>query len=82
VALRPAGTYHGYGYVLLDAVRPRFGIWIAMPQLSRRIALTSGFGARLLDVVREDDGSDPLKLVAHYRYKASLTFDAGIQFVF
>lgn len=82
MALRPAGTYHGHEYVVLDAIRPRLGMWIAVPQLSRRLALTTGFGARLLDVVREDDGTDADVLVVRYRYKPSLTFDAGIQFVF
>lgn len=80
MALRPPGTYHGYAYVALDAVRPRLGGWVAVPQLSRRLALSAGFGARLLDVQREDDGTGPL--VARYRMKASLTFDAGVQFVF
>ena len=82
MALRPAGKYRGYEYVALDAVRPRLGMWIAVPQFSRRLALTSGFGARFLDVVRLDDGSDPKMLEAEYRYKPSLTFDAGVQFVF
>lgn len=82
MALRPAGTYENYEKVALDLLRPRFGMWIAVPQFSRRVALTAGFGARFLDVVRTDDGSDPKKLEAEYRYKASLTFDAGIQFVF
>ncbi len=80
MALRPPGTYQRYEYVALDALRPRLGVWIAAPQLSRRLALTSGFGARFLDVVRVN--ADDAPLVARYGYKASLTFDAGIQFVF
>lgn len=79
MALRPAGKYTGYPYVALDALRPRLGGYICVPQLSRRLALSVGFGARLLDV-RRDDSSTPL--VAHYGYEASLTFDAGIEFVF
>lgn len=79
MALRPPGTYHDYPYVMLDALRPRLGAWIAMPQLSRRIALTSGFGARFLDVTR--DTTKPM-LDAKYGFKASLLFDAGIEFVF
>jgi hypothetical protein len=82
MALRPSGKYDKYANVALDLIRPRLGIWIAVPQISRRVALTSGFGARFLDVKRLDDGSDPKMLKAEYRYKASLTFDAGIQFVF
>jgi hypothetical protein len=82
MALRPAGKYENYEKVALDLLRPRFGIWIAVPQFSRRVTLTSGFGARFLDVIRTDDGTDPKMLEAEYRYKASLTFDAGIQFVF
>lgn len=58
MALRPAGTYHGYPYVALDVLRPRFGGWICVPQFSRRLTLSSGFGARFLDVQREHgDGS-------------------------
>jgi hypothetical protein len=79
MALRPAGAYSRYSYVLLDALRPRFGAWVAVPSLSRRIALTTGFGARFLDITRTDDGT---KIVGRYGYKPSLTFDAGIQFVF
>lgn len=82
MALRPAGKYDKYANVALDVLRPRLGVWIAVPAISRRVALTSGFGARFLDVKRLDDGSDPKMLKAEYRYKASLTFDAGIQFVF
>jgi hypothetical protein len=82
MALRPPGEYSRYEYVALDLIRPRLGMWIAVPQFSRRLSLTGGFGARLLDVVRKDDGSDPMKLKAEYGYKPSLTFDAGLQFVF
>jgi hypothetical protein len=80
MALRPAGTYHGYPYVALDLLRPRFGGWICVPQFSRRLTLSSGFGARFLDVQRESMPMEPL--VARYGARASLTFDAGIQFVF
>jgi hypothetical protein len=80
MALRPAGTYHGYPYVALDALRPRFGGWICVPQFSRRVTLSSGFGARFLDVIRESPMDMPL--VVRYGARASLTFDAGIQFVF
>lgn len=79
MALRPAGTYHGYEYVLLDAIRPRLGGYICVPQLSRRLALSAGFGARFLDVVREPG---PTPITARYAERASLTFDAGIEFVF
>ena len=82
MALRPAGKYENYEYVALDLIRPRFGIWIAVPQFSKRVTLSSGFGARFLDVVRTDDMTDPKKLEAEYKYKRSLTFDAGLQFVF
>lgn len=82
MALRPPGKYTRYKYVALDAVRPRLGIWVAVPQFSRRVTLSSGFGARLLDLARLDDGTDPKMLEVQYGYKPSLTFDAGIQFVF
>jgi len=79
MALRPAGSYHEYSFVALDIIRPRLGAWVAVPQLSRRLALTAGFGARFLDVKRDTTmpGID-----ATYGAKASLTFDAGIEFVF
>ena len=80
MALRPSGTYTRYPYVAFDALRPRLGGWICVPQFSRRLALTSGFGARFLDVVRDSPPDMPLR--ATYGFKASLTFDAGIQFVF
>lgn len=81
MAVRPAGTYTDESKVALDLLRPRAGIWIAVPQFSRRLALTSGFGGRFLDVDVEPS-TDTMPLTARYRYKASLTFDAGLQFVF
>jgi hypothetical protein len=59
-------------------------VWIALPQFSRRIALSTGFGARFLelrDVTRSGSGTMS-SLTAEYAYKPSLTFDAGLQFVF
>ena len=82
LALRPAGKYHEEKNVALDLLRPRLGMYIAWPQFSRRLALSAGFGARFLDVKRLDDGTDEKMLEVEYKYKASLTFDAGIQFVF
>ena len=81
MALRPAGTYHRYAYVALDAIRPRLGAWVAVPQLSRRLTLTAGFGARFLDV-KLNRAPDALTLDATYGAKASLLFDGGLQFVF
>ncbi len=83
MALRPAGKYHNQRYVMLDVLRPRIGTWVAVPQLSRRLALTIGLGARFVDIVRNDDPLDPADpLDATYGAKASLAFDAGVQFVF
>jgi hypothetical protein len=79
MALRPAGTYRDYPYVALDALRPRIGGWMCVPQFSRRLSVSSGFGARFLNVTRE---MGPTDVTARYGYKPSLTFDAGIQFVF
>lgn len=39
MALRRAGTYHAQHDLVLDALRPRLRLWIAMPQITRRIAL-------------------------------------------
>ena len=81
MALRPPGVYHDYAYVAFDALRPRLGAWVAVPQLSRRLTISTGFGARFLDV-RRNTPPDALTLDATYNFKASLTFDAGLQFVF
>ncbi|HTL38508.1 MAG TPA: hypothetical protein VL326_35505 [Kofleriaceae bacterium] len=80
MALRPAGTYHDQANVTLDFLRPRAGLWFAMPQFSRRVALTVGGGYRFLEV--ETDPSTAPMLTAKYKYKASPIFDAGVQFVF
>lgn len=82
LALRPAGKYMKQENIALDLIRPRLGMYIAWPSFSRRLALSAGFGARLVETVRTDDGTDDSMLEAEYRYKASLTFDAGLQFVF
>jgi hypothetical protein len=81
MALRPPGSYSKEEKVVLDFLRPRAGIWVAMPQLSRRIALTTGCAGRFLQVTRTDDGT-AMPLTATYSYKPSWMFDAGIQFVF
>jgi hypothetical protein len=80
MALRPVGTYHGYPYVALDAIRPRVGAWIAVPSLTNRLALTTGFGLRFLDV--KATMTPDMKLDAQYGARASLVFDAGVEFVF
>ncbi len=80
LALRPAGDYHDEKWIALDAVRPRLGLWTAMPQLSRRLALSLGAGARLVGVDVESAAGDPLE--ARYVKRASLTIDAGIELVF
>jgi hypothetical protein len=51
-----------------------------VPQFSRRLTLSAGFGARFVDVVRESPMDMPL--IVRYGARASLTFDAGLQFVF
>ena len=82
MALRPAGVYDRYEYVALDLIRPRAGMWVAVPQFSRRLSLSGGFGVRLLDVVDKTDPAMPDDKRFEYGYKPSLTFDAGIQFIF
>ncbi|MCX5742348.1 MAG: hypothetical protein NT062_07615 [Proteobacteria bacterium] len=82
MALRPPGQYDKQGLVLLDLVRPRVGMWVAMPALSRRVALTIGAGARFLDATRTDDRQPSTPLQARYRAHTSFAFDAGIQFIF
>jgi len=73
LALRPAGTYLGQENLVLDVLRPRLGVWVALPQLSRRIAVSTGFAARFLSI-------NPMTMT--YGHKPSLVFDAGIEFVF
>jgi hypothetical protein len=80
LALRPAGNYTKENKVALDLLRPRAGIWIAIPQFSRRLTLSTGFGARFLELRNVSQASGELS--AEYGYKPSLTFDAGLQFVF
>ena len=80
LALRPAGDYAEENLVLLDAVRPRLGVWLAVPQLSRRLELSAGVGARLVGLDATGGGTTPLS--ATYVRRASITVDAGLGFVF
>lgn len=73
MALRPPGKYLGQENVPFDVLRPRLGVWVALPQLSRRITLSTGFAARFVSI-------DPMTMT--YGRKPSLVFDAGIEFVF
>jgi hypothetical protein len=82
LALRPPGTYRHQGNVALDAIRPRLGLWIAVPQFSRRLALSAGVAARLLDLEPDDRDGDPATKEFRYGRKASLALDAGLGFVF
>ena len=81
LALRPAGAYHDESYVALDALRPRLGMWIALPALSKRLTLSTGVAARFVHLAREPT-SDPKAVVGRYSEKASLVFDAGVELVF
>ena len=72
LALRSAGAYHDERYVALDLVRPRLGLWVAMPALSKRLALTTGIAGRFVHVASNRT----------YSEKASLVFDAGLELVF
>jgi hypothetical protein len=76
LALRPSGVYHDEKYVALDALRPRLGIWFAVPQLSRRLTVSTGFGARFVRLDKEADG------IYRYRQGQTLAFDLGIGLVF
>ncbi|MEO8700674.1 MAG: hypothetical protein ABI867_11555 [Kofleriaceae bacterium] len=82
MALRPPGTYRNQANVALDALRPRLGVWIAVPQFSRRLALTAGFGARFVGLDAVDTDANPDTKEFEYSRKASLAVDAGLQFVF
>jgi hypothetical protein len=80
MALRPAGNYDDETLIALDAVRPRAALWLAAPELSRRLALSLGVGARLvgLEVMSAPDA--PVE--ARYVRRTSVTIDAGLQLVF
>jgi hypothetical protein len=82
LALRPAGDYTDENLVFLDAVRPRLGVWLAVPQLSRRLELSAGVGARLVGLDAMGDGSAAMPLTATYVKRTSITVDAGLGFVF
>jgi len=81
LALRPSGTYREQSYVALDALRPRLGMWVAMPALSKRLTLSTGFAARFVHLVREPQ-MDPTLVVGRYSARTSLVFDLGLQLVF
>lgn len=79
LGLRPAGDYAEEQLIILDAARPRLGVWAAVPQLSRRLALSAGVGARFLGL---DVESDAGRLQARYVRRTSLTIDLGVELVF
>lgn len=81
LGLRDAGDYADGSLLVLDAVRPRVGVWVGVPQLSRRLALSLGAGARLVGV---DRTSDPAAVTPAFRYvrRTSLTVDLGVELVF
>jgi hypothetical protein len=81
LALRPSGTYSDQSYVALDAVRPRVGMWVALPALSKRLTLSTGVAARLVHLVREPQ-ADPTSVAGRYSAQTSLVFDLGVQLVF
>jgi hypothetical protein len=55
-------------------------VWLAVPQLSRRLEVSTGVGARLVGVDAAGGGDTPL--AATYVRRASLTVDLGVGFVF
>jgi hypothetical protein len=80
LGLRDAGDYADSTTLLLDAVRPRVGVWVGVPQLSRRLALSLGGGARLVGVDRTSAVGEALR--ARYVRRTSLTLDLGVELVF
>jgi hypothetical protein len=71
LALREPGDYQKERLIALDMVRPRLGIWFAVPELSKRLALSAGGGARLIGL----DGTT-------YVQKTTLTVDLGLELIF
>jgi len=80
LALRPGGRYSDEKWIALDAVRPRAGLWLAVPELSRRLAFELGAGARLVGVDVMSVPDAPLE--ARYVRRTSLLIDVGLQLVF
>lgn len=80
LGLRPTGSYSDEKWIALDAVRPRVGLWAAVPQLTRRLAISAGGGARLIGLDVESTADEPLR--ARYVRRVSLTLDLGLELVF
>lgn len=80
LSLRSPGTYKNQSTVALDIIRPRVGVYIAVPSLSKRLALDVGVGMRLLQAERTSLPEEMLRI--EYSTKASFFADLGVEFIF
>lgn len=79
LALREVGDWDQQRLLLWDFVRPRVGIWLAAPQISRRLILDAGVGLRMLGTREVEAGDDP-EAVGVYRRKASAVIHLGLSY--
>jgi hypothetical protein len=76
LALREVGEWHDEKLVLLDFLRPKVGVWLAVPQLSRRLILDAGIGVRFIGT-QEVDG----EVAGRYERKAGPEIHFGLSYV-
>jgi hypothetical protein len=75
IAVRPPGTWDRQQLLLLDAVRPRLGLYLAVPELTSRLAASIGAGVRLV-------APAPDPAMQSYQRRMSLVVDLGVEWVF
>jgi hypothetical protein len=80
MALRKVGEYEDSSLLLLDVVRPRIGVWVAVPQLSRRLTVTAGVGVRFVGLDELADSTDE-RFHGDYGAETSVVVDLGLSFV-
>ncbi len=76
LALREVGEWQEETLVLLDFLRPRAAVWLAVPQLSRRLIFDAGIGMRFLGT-RELTGD----AIGKYEQETSPEIHFGLSYV-
>jgi hypothetical protein len=79
IAMRRIGDYDDGTLVWLDVLRPRAVIWLAVPQLSRRVIIGAGGGLRLVGLEEQPDSTDDR---FHGRYVRDLSAEIGFGLTF
>ncbi|MBL4632719.1 MAG: hypothetical protein JKY56_02535 [Kofleriaceae bacterium] len=75
LALREVGDWQNEERILLDFVRPRAAVWLAVPQLSRRLIFDAGIGIRFVGT-RELTGN----AIGKYERKTSPEIHFGLSY--